>query len=149
MAHSFHPHPIVAVTKVIVMTFLLSALIVIMHEYLERIFYTLLVSLWLVGLVFVMVAYLSSRFKTLTLEENSMLYRSGIIATQRIMLPYAKITETSYLQSLPQRIFGVGTLNVDTAGGGNMAIHMPDVRHDDLKRILAEIRAKGGKGDGT
>ncbi|MCI0503729.1 PH domain-containing protein [Candidatus Micrarchaeota archaeon] len=149
MAHSFHPHPIVAVTKVVMMTVLLSILVLVMRELLERILYPLMASLWLVGIVFILVAYLASRFQTLTLEENSMLFQSGILATRRIMLPYSKITETSYVQGLVQRVFGVGTLNVDTAGGGNMAIHMPDVKHDDLKRILAEIRAKGGKGDGT
>lgn len=149
MAHSFHPHPIVAVTKVIIMTFFLSALVFVMRDILERILYPLLISLWLVGLVFVLIAFLASRFQTLTLDENSMLFQSGILATRRIMLPYAKITETSYIQGLVQRVFGVGTLNIDTAGGSNMAIHMADVKNDDLKKILSEIRAKGGNGDGT
>jgi uncharacterized membrane protein YdbT with pleckstrin-like domain len=149
MAHSFHPHPVVAVTKVIIMTLLLSALVFVMRDMLERILYPLIISVWLVGLVFVLVAFLASRFQTLTLDENSMLFQSGILATRRIMLPYAKITETSYVQGLVQRAFGVGTLNIDTAGGMNMAIHMPDVKHDDLKKILGEIRAKGGNGDGT
>jgi uncharacterized membrane protein YdbT with pleckstrin-like domain len=149
MAHSFHPHPVVAVTKVIIMTLLLSALVFVMRDILERILYPLIISVWLVGLVFVLIAFLASRFQTLTLDENSMLFQSGILATRRIMLPYAKITETSYVQGLVQRAFGVGTLNIDTAGGMNMAIHMPDVKHDDLKKILGEIRAKGGNGDGT
>lgn len=131
------------------MTFLLSALAFVMREILERILYPLLISIWLVGLVFMLIAYLASRFQTLTLDENSMLFQSGILATRRIMLPYAKITETSYIQGLVQRAFGVGTLNIDTAGGMNMAIHMPDVKHDDLKKILGEIRAKSGHGDGT
>jgi membrane protein YdbS with pleckstrin-like domain len=96
-----------------------------------------------------LVAYLASRFQTLTLEENSMLFQSGIISTRRIMLPYSKITETSYAQGLLQRVFGVGTLNVDTAGGANVAIHIPDVRHEDMKAILSEIKARSGKGDGT
>jgi uncharacterized membrane protein YdbT with pleckstrin-like domain len=149
MAHSFHPHPVVAMAKVLLAALVLTGAFLALREYVERILIPLLVSIWVAGVAFVLIAYLSSRFRTLTLEENSLLYQSGIISTQRVMLPYSKITETGYAQDLIQRIFGVGTLNVDTAGGSSVAVHMPDVRHDDMKRILSEIRAKSGKGDGT
>ena len=149
MAHSFHPHPIVGATKILIMTIILTALVIVMRDLLERILLPIIAALWLIGIVFIIVAFIASRFQTLTLEENGMLYHSGILSTRRILLSYAKITETSYTQGLVQRIFGVGTLNVDTAGGAMVAIRMNDVRHAELKKILHEIKLKGGNGDGT
>lgn len=149
MAHSFHPHPVVGATKIFLMSVFLSIFIFLVRELLERIMVPLLIAIWAVGLIFIAVAFIAARFQTLTLEENSMLYQSGIISTRRILLPYAKITETSFTQGLVQRLFGVGTLHVDTAGGSTIAIRMNDVRHEELQRILKEIKAKGGPGDGT
>lgn len=148
MARSFNPHPIVAVTKVIIMALLLTALLYVMKDVVERIFATLLLSLWLVAFIFVSISLIAARFHTLSLEENSIIYNSGILSLRRIVLPYAKITEASYTQSLIQRIFGVGSLNIDTAGGNNVAIHVHDIRYGHLKRILEEINSKGGKDSG-
>jgi uncharacterized membrane protein YdbT with pleckstrin-like domain len=51
---------------------------------------------------------------------------------------------------LIQRLFGVGSLNIDTAGGSDMAIRMADVKYSDIKLVLGEVKAKGGRcGDGT
>jgi len=149
MAHSFHPHPIVGATKIFLMTVFLTIFVLLVRDLLERILIPLIAALWFIGLIFVLVAFIASRFQTLTLEENGMLYQSGIISTRRILLQYAKITETTYTQGIVQRIFGVGTLYVDTAGGSNVAIRMNDVRHSELKKILGEIKMKGGPGDGT
>jgi uncharacterized membrane protein YdbT with pleckstrin-like domain len=148
MERSFNPHPIVAVTKVIIMAALLSILLYVMKDVVERIFSTLLLSLWLVAFVFVTISLIAARFHTLTLEENTIAYNSGILSLRRIVLPYAKITEASYTQSLIQRIFGVGSLNIDTAGGDSVAIRIHDIRYGHLKTILDEINAKGGKDSG-
>ncbi|MFH0884713.1 MAG: PH domain-containing protein [Candidatus Micrarchaeota archaeon] len=145
MAHSFHPHPIVGATKIFIMTILLSALVYLMRDVLERILFPLIAALWLIGIVFIMIAFIASRFQTLTLEENGMLYQSGILSTRRILLSYAKITETTYTQGLVQRLFGVGTLYVDTAGGSNVAIHMNDLKHSELKKNPARDKNEGWK----
>ncbi len=148
MARSFNPHPIVAVTKVVLMAILLTILLFVMRDVVERILSTLLISLWAVAFVFVVISFIAARFHTITLEENSITYNSGILSLRRIVLPYAKITEASYTQTLLQRVFGVGTLNIDTAGGNNVAIHIHDIRYGHLRKILDEINAKGGKDSG-
>jgi uncharacterized membrane protein YdbT with pleckstrin-like domain len=149
MARSFNPYPIVRCVKILAIAVMLTAGIYMLHEYVERIWGTLLAAVWLISLASAMLAYLSAKFHTLTLDETSMVYQSGVLSTRRIVIPYAKVTEASYTQGLVQRLFGVGTLNVDTAGGSNVAIHVQDVRHVHLVGILEEIRKKGGKGDGV
>ncbi len=131
------------------MALILTGLLFLIREFLDRVFVTLLMLLWLITFAFVLLAFLASRFHTLTLEENSIIYHSGIISTRNVILPYAKITEASYTQGLVQRVFGVGTLKIDTAGGSDVAIYLNDVKYDDLKKILGEVNTRGDKGDGT
>ncbi len=149
MARSFNPYPIVRVINILASTLFLSALIYVFMDYVERIWMTLMAAVWLLGAVSVMASLVSVKFHTLTLDESGLVYQSGVLSTRRIVIPYAKVTEASYHQNLVQRIFGVGTLNVDTAGGSFMAIHMYDVKHSHLMLILDDVRRRGGKGDGT
>ena len=149
MAHSFHPHPIVAAVKIFLMDVILHVLFFAVRNYIERIFITLLLAIWLIGLAFVLVAFLRAKFHTIVMDDNTLTYNSGILSLRRIVLPYTRITEASYTQDLVQRIFGVGTLNVDTAGGSDIAIHVHDIRYNDLKMILAMVNNRSGRGDGT
>jgi uncharacterized membrane protein YdbT with pleckstrin-like domain len=139
----------VAAVKIFIMEIMLSVFIYVVREYIERIFITLLLALWLIGLAFVLVAFLRAKFHTITLDENTLTYNSGILSLRRIVLPFSRITEASYTQDLVQRIFGVGTLNVDTAGGSDVAIHVHDIKYKDLKMILDDINRRSGRGDGT
>ena len=64
-------------------------------------------------------------------------------------MPYVKITEAGYSQGLIQRIFGVGTLTLDTAGGSAVAIYLSDIKRSDIDEVLSEVREKSGKDDGA
>lgn len=148
MASSFHPYPIVAITRIFLMGLLLSALMYLLRDYLEGIFPPLIILIWLISAAFMLVAFIATRFHTITLDENTLMYRSGLISLRKVVLPYARITEASYSQGIIQRLFSVGTLNVDTAGGANVAIHINDIKYSDLQLILDEINSKAGKGGG-
>lgn len=148
MEHSFNPYPVVGAVKTFLMCAVLALLAFYIRPGISGIFDTLIAAIALVGLTFILLAFLVAKFHTITLSEQTITYRSGIIVLRKIMLPYSKITEASYTQGLIQRIFGVGTLRVDTAGGSMVAIYLADVRYGDLKKILAEINAKTGKDAG-
>ena len=149
MAHSFNPHPIVPAFRILFFVAIFSIGAYLLKDFLEHILLTVLAAIWLVGLVYILLAFLSAKFHTVILDQNTITYNSGILSIRKIILPYSRITEASFNQSLLQRIFSVGTLNVDTAGGANMAIHVNDIHYSDLKRILSEINRRSGKGDGT
>ncbi len=74
-------------------------------------------------------------------EEEFNLY-SGIFNKKRVHVPYTRIQSVDQKASLLQRIFGVCTLNIDTAGGAsNNAVQVPYVskeQAEDLRRQLFE-----------
>jgi membrane protein YdbS with pleckstrin-like domain len=148
MARSFHPYPAIAIAKLFLTALALSVLLYMVRDMLGQSLVTLLIVIWLITALYMLVAFLRSRLSTIELGEQSMTYQAGILSTRKVVLPYAKITEASYAQSLMQRLFGVGNLIVDTASGTPAAIRLDDVRYSDLKEILSVINSKTGADSG-
>jgi uncharacterized membrane protein YdbT with pleckstrin-like domain len=148
MAHSFHPNPVMPSVKILICLAVLTVLLVLGSDFLGGMFLQLLAATWLAAAVLVLFAFILSKFQTITLDDNTITYTGGVFATRRVTLPYARITETSYVQGLLERMLGFGTVSIDTAGGSAVAIHMGNVRYADIKLLLKEINAKTGKGAG-
>lgn len=145
MKHSFHPYPIVAATKLLLFAVILSIVLFFFRDFFGGFFQLIIAILWLWILLRVLLAFLRAKFHTIFLDDHSVTYQSGIIARKRIVLPYARITEASYTQGIMQRLFAVGTLKLDSAGGSLIAIHVPDIRQKELQNILLEVNKKAGK----
>ncbi|MFH0738175.1 MAG: PH domain-containing protein [Candidatus Micrarchaeota archaeon] len=146
MARSFHPYPIVGATKSVLIGMLITAVLFIVRNLLGDYFLHAAIIVWFICLLFVTLSFAAVRFHTLTLDETSLSYHSGILSTRNIVLPYSRITEASYTQGLVQRVFGVGSMNLDTAGGAEMAVHVHDIKYSDIKDVMGEVKMKGGKG---
>lgn len=121
----------------------LSIALFLAREWIMGIFTSLLVAVWLVAIVYAAIAFVYSRFQLIIIEGQTITYKSGILSTRDIVLPFSKITETGYYQTLFQRIFGVGNLRLDTLGGS--AIIVDDILYRDMKTILAAVNGKTGK----
>ena len=68
---------------------------------------------------------------------------SGIITKKRVHVPYNKVQSVDQKASLLQRIAGVRTLYIDTAGGANnKAIIVPYVTKHDAEWLRSELFAR-------
>jgi len=148
MPHAFNPYPVVAMTKLSLSGIVLSGILYLSRDMFDRLFIQMFAVIWLVIISFMLVAFIRSKFYSIELEEQVITYKAGIFSTKKVIIPYSKVTEASFTQTLFQRLFGVGNLNVDTAGGSNVAIHLNDVKQADLKMILGDINKKTGKDSG-
>lgn len=78
---------------------------------------------------------------TLGSDEFS-LYR-GIISKKRVHVPYRRIQSVDQRASLLQRVFGVCTVLVDTAGGSaNKAVTIPYLTKQQAEWLRAELFAR-------
>ncbi len=72
-------------------------------------------------------------------DEEFSLY-SGIFNKKRIHVPYQRVQSVDQHASLLQRIFGVCTVSVDTAGGAShTAVRVPYVTKDQAERLRMEL----------
>lgn len=72
-------------------------------------------------------------------DEEFSLY-SGIFNKKRVHVPYQRVQSVDQNASLWQRIFGVCTVSIDTAGGSShTAVRVPYLRKDQAERLRMEL----------
>lgn len=92
-----------------------------------------------------MVVYQAISYKHIYYElgdEEFTLY-SGVLNKKRVHVPYRRVQSVDERASLLQRIFGVCTVSIDTAGGSaNKAITVPYVARTQADYLRAELFAR-------
>ncbi|MDR1359103.1 MAG: PH domain-containing protein [Coriobacteriales bacterium] len=90
-----------------------------------------------------LMATLSYRNLSYELGEEEFNLYSGIISKKRVHVPYQRIQSVNQKASLIQRILGVCTVNIDTAGGAsNKAITVPYLQNTEAERLRYELFAR-------
>lgn len=94
----------------------------------------------LVGLAaalgWVVVPFLRWRSATYTITNRRLITRAGILTKTGIDVPLSRVNEVSSDRSLTDRIFGCGTLHVQTAAETGSVV-LPDV--PEVERVHAEL----------
>ena len=110
---------------------------------------SIVVSLVVVGcllaVLVVLVIYYWVAYRHLYYElgaEEFDLY-SGIVTRRRVHVPYGRVQSVDQQATLLQRLFGVCTVTIDTAGGAaNKAVIVPYVRVAQAEQLRAELFAR-------
>ena len=91
----------------------------------------------------ILLYFFFAHFQTVTLEEKTFVYSSGILSHKQVTLPYSKITEANYSQGILERLLGVATLKIDSAGFSDSQIRLTDIRFSDVEKTLDMINSGG------
>lgn len=76
----------------------------------------LLIAVFGVGLLILLWWYLQCKSSTLTVKERDILYEKGLLSKNRVEFGIAGVRTVKVNQSFFDRIFGVGTIQIYTAG---------------------------------
>ena len=76
----------------------------------------LLIAAFGVGLLILLWWYLQCKSSTLTVKERDILYEKGLLSKSRVEFGIAGVRTVKVNQSFFDRIFGVGTIQIYTAG---------------------------------
>ena len=96
----------------------------------------------LLALVIVLIFFfslLSYRKKGFAFRNHDVLFRSGIIATSTMVIPYNRIQHVSLHEGLVSRYFGLAKIEIFTAGGNSSDIEIPGIEKsqaEDIKQLL-------------
>lgn len=87
------------------------------------------------------IAYLKYRNFTFYLDNSNQEFviHSGILNKSRLALPLDKIQQVNINQSLIQKIIGVHSLEVDTAGSGNQEVSIRAITHELALSLKARL----------
>jgi membrane protein YdbS with pleckstrin-like domain len=147
--HKFNPNPVVAAVGYFIIAIVLNIALFFFRSFVGNLLPAVVGLIWLFTVIKIVMRYTHAKFELVSLDEKSMKYTKGIFFQHNIILPYVKITEATYFQTPLQRLFGVGTLKIDSAGGSTVAIFVYDVNKSDIELILQEVNEKAGNDGGV
>ncbi len=95
--------------------------------------------------LFLVVPLFARRFHRYGLSGNLLFVRRGVIRQQLWIVPVAKIQSLTIRQSWLQRMLGVASLTIDTAGAPKAGgPHIADLRERRARALLAELSGRLG-----
>ena len=90
--------------------------------------------------IFVGLYALAWRNMSYVFDEREFSYYSGIITKRRVHVPYARVQSVNHRASIIQRLFGVCTVSIDSAGGSsNKAVRVPYLQLETAERLRVEL----------
>ncbi|HUU66360.1 MAG TPA: PH domain-containing protein [Methyloceanibacter sp.] len=80
------------------------------------ILFVLLIAAFGLGLLILLYWYIKTRATALTVTEHELLYEKGILSKERLSVSLRHVRSVQVNQSFVNRILGVGTVEIATAG---------------------------------
>lgn len=103
---------------------------------------TLLLFLLIIAAV-VVSTVLSYKNLYYEIGEKEFSVYSGVFSKKRVHIPYQRIQSVNQKATLSQRILGVCTIHIDTAGGSNnKAVVVPYLQNFEAERVRGELFAR-------
>jgi len=91
-----------------------------------------------VGLVILGIWWLKTKAATLTVSNKRTVQRTGLIAKQTSEVLHRDVRNIEIRQSVSQRLFGVGTIGIASAGQAGIEIQFSGVRDPDGVKALID-----------
>lgn len=144
MNEVIHPNPIVKIISLIILGLIFSAII---FQFFSKanFFLQAMVVIWGGVILLTMLLYALNRFIYLKLTEDAVEYKEGVLSIKRVHIHFNRMTSVNMHQTLVERIFGLGTIQVDTASGPLAEIEAHDMPYSALKKIVGEINEEMAK----
>lgn len=106
-------------------------------------FYVLLFFIWLQLSFFLFIRLFISTTHYLVWPDR-IEKKTGVFSVQSRSIPFDEITEIYSRKSLFQRLFGIGDIFIDTAGGREFTVVLGGVRHpDEVAQSLFALKKRG------
>lgn len=89
--------------------------------------------------LFLRIAFLKKGF---AFREHDVLFRSGILATNTIIIPYNRVQHVALHEGLLSRYFGLAKVEIFTAGGSSSDIEIPGIGKEHAEKIKHLVMGK-------
>jgi len=144
MVESMHPVPIRTYLGAVLFGAILTAFVLFLAEFIEPFVSTgfLLTIIWGITFLRALVAWIVVRFKKVEIGDHEIKVKTGVFNTKIILVPYDRITNVGVKRSFLERIFGLGTLEIDTAGTPYPEAIMANLPYKGLEMILEKTKGR-------
>lgn len=96
--------------------------------------FVLVIALWLNRIAF--------RKKGFAFRNHDVIYRSGIISTNTMVIPYNRVQHVALHEGFVSRIFGLAKVEIFTAGGASSDLEIPGIAKEEAENIKQLLMGK-------
>ncbi len=75
-------------------------------------------------------------------RNHDVLYKSGVIATNSMVIPYNRVQHVALHEGFISRIFGLATVEIFTAGGSSSDLEIPGIPKEEAENIKQLLMGK-------
>ncbi|RTY95008.1 PH domain-containing protein [Flavobacterium sp. GT3R68] len=105
--------------------------------------YSVIITIYIVLIVFAFgLSRISYRKKGFAFRNHDVLFRSGIISTNTIVIPYNRVQHVALHEGLVSRYFGLAKIEIFTAGGSSSDIEIPGIEKSQAENIKQLLMGK-------
>lgn len=126
----------------LLMMSIVSGFFLFFAEEFREYWYLLLTVVFLVFLLSVGLGKLSFKRRGFSFRQHDVLYKSGIIAETTTIIPYSRVQHVALHEGFIARQFGLASIQIFTAGGGNSDIEIPGIEKDKAQNIKQLLMSK-------
>jgi membrane protein YdbS with pleckstrin-like domain len=98
----------------------------------------------LIGILPLIVVYLGFYNKAYALRQRDILYKTGLLWRKTIVLPFNRIQHSEVNHGPIDRMYGLASLKLFTAGGSTSDLSIPGLNDEEAHRLKEFITRKTG-----
>jgi uncharacterized protein len=106
----------------------------------NRIIFIILYFILLLVILFFL--RLGFKKKGFAFRNHDVLYRSGLIATNSMVIPYNRVQHVALHEGFISRIFGLAKIEIFTAGGNSSDLEIPGIPKEEAENIKELLMGK-------
>jgi membrane protein YdbS with pleckstrin-like domain len=80
--------------------------------------------------------------KAFAFRNHDVIYRSGVIATNTMIIPYNRVQHVALHEGLISRFFGLAKVEIFTAGGNSSDLEIPGIAKEEAENIKQLLMGK-------
>lgn len=93
-------------------------------------------------LLFVGFAYLAFQKKAYAFRNHDVIFRSGVIATNTMVVPYNRVQHVALHEGFFARLLGLAKIEIFTAGGVSSDLEIPGIAKEEAENIKQLLMGK-------
>jgi membrane protein YdbS with pleckstrin-like domain len=102
----------------------------------------LLIGFVIVSVLTVLLNRIAFKKKAFAFRNHDVIYRSGIIATNTMVIPYNRVQHVALHEGFVSRIFGLAKVEIFTAGGNSSDLEIPGIAKEEAENIKQLLMGK-------
>lgn len=102
----------------------------------------LLIGLVIIAFVTILLNRIAFKKKAFAFRNHDVIYRSGIIATNTMVIPYNRVQHVALHEGFVSRIFGLAKVEIFTAGGNSSDLEIPGIAKEEAENIKQLLMGK-------